>query len=298
MNIAMVVIMFFIVCLPFLHKYSLFFWIALFIIKNIMGKKFIISEDERNRILGLHETAKNNYGTVISEQYAGVAFGAEQNGLKMEKIETKEQGEAPKVAGNNPPATSLDSNYLGRINNMIPSYEVIKPYAINVPEDVNMLGMPDKDYDSLKKGLMAYNGVAQNKINLPVASPDWKKWYIDNIGVDFDKVIKDPNAPLSLTPEQNQKLTAIWKPNGPKLIKLRQALEEMAKYAQTNPNINVSANVNSKNPPNKNFEKKLRDVASSLGIDYPGLRSYANVFGQYAPFGNDNLVRAWYPTQA
>jgi hypothetical protein len=290
--------MFFIVCLPFLYKYSLFFWIALFIIKNIMGKKFIISEDERNRILGLHETAKNNYGTVISEQYAGVAFGAEQNGLKMEKIETKEQGEAPKVAGNNPPATSLDSNYLGRINNMIPSYEVINPYAINVPEDVNMVGMSDKDYDTLKKGLMAYNGVAQNKINLPVASPDWKKWYIDNIGVDFDKVIKDPNASLSLTPEQNQKLTAIWKPNGPKLIKLRQALEEMAKYAQTNPNINVSANVNSKNPPNKNFEKKLRDVASSLGIDYPGLRSYANVFGQYAPFGNDNLVRAWYPTQA
>jgi hypothetical protein len=298
MNIAMVVMMFFIVCLPFLYKYSLFFWIALFIIKNIMGKKFIISEDERNRILGLHETAKNNYGTVISEQYAGVAFGAEQNGLKMEKIETKEQGEAPKVAGNNPPATSLDSNYLGRINNMIPSYEVINPYAINVPEDVNMVGMSDKDYDTLKKGLMAYNGVAQNKINLPVASPDWKKWYIDNIGVDFDKVIKDPNASLSLTPEQNQKLTAIWKPNGPKLIKLRQALEEMAKYAQTNPNINVSANVNSKNPPNKNFEKKLRDVASSLGIDYPGLRSYANVFGQYAPFGNDNLVRAWYPTQA
>jgi hypothetical protein len=294
----MVVMMFFIVCLPFLYKYSLFFWIALFIIKNIMGKKFIISEDERNRILGLHETAKNNYGTVISEQYAGVAFGAEQNGLKMEKIETKEQGEAPKVAGNNPPATSLDSNYLGRINNMIPSYEVINPYAINVPEDVNMVGMSDKDYDTLKKGLMAYNGVAQNKINLPVASPDWKKWYIDNIGVDFDKVIKDPNASLSLTPEQNQKLTAIWKPNGPKLIKLRQALEEMAKYAQTNPNINVSANVNSKNPPNKNFEKKLRDVASSLGIDYPGLRSYANVFGQYAPFGNDNLVRAWYPTQA
>jgi hypothetical protein len=298
MNIAMVVMMFFIVCLLFLYKYSLFFWIALFIIKNIMGKKFIISEDERNRILGLHETAKNNYGTVISEQYAGVAFGAEQNGLKMEKIETKEQGEAPKVAGNNPPATSLDSNYLGRINNMIPSYEVINPYAINVPEDVNMVGMSDKDYDTLKKGLMAYNGVAQNKINLPVASPDWKKWYIDNIGVDFDKVIKDPNASLSLTPEQNQKLTAIWKPNGPKLIKLRQALEEMAKYAQTNPNINVSANVNSKNPPNKNFEKKLRDVASSLGIDYPGLRSYANVFGQYAPFGNDNLVRAWYPTQA
>jgi hypothetical protein len=263
-----------------------------------MGKKFIISEDERNRILGLHETAKNNYGTVISEQYAGVAFGAEQNGLKMEKIETKEQGEAPKVAGNNPPATSLDSNYLGRINNMIPTYEIMQTYATSVPKDVNMIGLSDKDYEMLNKGLMAYNQIAQTKINLPVSSPDWKKWYMDNIGVDFSKVLKDPEATLALTPQQQQTLDAIWKPNGPKLIKLRQALEEMAKYAQTNPNINVSANVNSKNPPNKNFEKKLRDVASSLGIDYPGLRSYANVFGQYAPFGNDNLVRAWYPTQA
>jgi hypothetical protein len=56
-----------------------------------MGKKFIISEDERNRILGLHETAKNNYGTVISEQYAGVAFGAEQNGLRIKKVEATEQ---------------------------------------------------------------------------------------------------------------------------------------------------------------------------------------------------------------
>ena len=28
---------------------------------------------------------------VIEEQYAGVAFGAEQNGLRIEKIETKEQ---------------------------------------------------------------------------------------------------------------------------------------------------------------------------------------------------------------
>ena len=28
---------------------------------------------------------------VIEEQYAGVAFGAEQNGLKFNKIETKEQ---------------------------------------------------------------------------------------------------------------------------------------------------------------------------------------------------------------
>jgi hypothetical protein len=56
-----------------------------------MGKKFIISEDERNRILGLHETAKSDYGTVISEQYAGVAFGGEQNGLKIKKMETTEQ---------------------------------------------------------------------------------------------------------------------------------------------------------------------------------------------------------------
>jgi hypothetical protein len=60
-----------------------------------MSRKFIISEDERARILGLHETAKINHGTVISEQSMGVAFVDEQNGLKIKKMDTREQSAQP-----------------------------------------------------------------------------------------------------------------------------------------------------------------------------------------------------------
>ena len=57
-----------------------------------MSRKFIISEDERARILGLHETAKSNHGTVISEQSIGIGFkSGEPNGLKIKKIEATEQ---------------------------------------------------------------------------------------------------------------------------------------------------------------------------------------------------------------
>ena len=63
-----------------------------------MKNRFVISEDERNRILGLHETAKSQHGTVLNEQYTGVAFGGEQNGLKIKKMETKEQAVGAPVA--------------------------------------------------------------------------------------------------------------------------------------------------------------------------------------------------------
>jgi hypothetical protein len=68
-----------------------------------MSRKFIISEDERARILGLHETAKSNHGTVISEQSMGVGFmSGEPNGLKIKKEEPTEQitkGVPQKTAG-------------------------------------------------------------------------------------------------------------------------------------------------------------------------------------------------------
>ena len=67
-----------------------------------MSRKFIISEDERARILGLHETAKSNHGTVISEQSIGVGFmSGEPNGLKIEKNENMEQVQ-PGIAGGAP----------------------------------------------------------------------------------------------------------------------------------------------------------------------------------------------------
>jgi hypothetical protein len=90
-----------------------------------MKKSILLNEDEKNRILNLHETAKNLYENkkpvsqikegnskkenmkkvikltesdlekivrrVIEEQYMGVAFGGEQNGLQIKKMETKEQ---------------------------------------------------------------------------------------------------------------------------------------------------------------------------------------------------------------
>jgi len=104
--------------------------------KIIMKKSILLNEDEKNRILNLHETAKNLYENkkpvssiketntkkedmkkvikltesdlerivrrVIEEQYMGVAFGGEQNGLRIKKVEATEQvmaagGEDPKV---------------------------------------------------------------------------------------------------------------------------------------------------------------------------------------------------------
>lgn len=101
-----------------------------------MKKSLLLNEDEKNRILNLHETAKNLYENkkpvssiketntkkedmkkvikltesdlerivkrVIEEQYMGVAFGGEQNGLRIKKVEATEQvmatgGEDPKV---------------------------------------------------------------------------------------------------------------------------------------------------------------------------------------------------------
>jgi hypothetical protein len=89
-----------------------------------MKKSILLNEDEKNRILNLHETAKNLYENkkpisqikesnskkenmkkvikltesdlekivrrVIKESM-GVGFGAEPNGLRIEKMETKEQ---------------------------------------------------------------------------------------------------------------------------------------------------------------------------------------------------------------
>lgn len=100
--------------------------------KIIMKKSILLNEDEKSRILNLHETAKNLYENkkpvssikedktkkedmkkvikltesdlekivrrVIEEQYMGVAFGGEQNGLKIKKMETKEQAMGTQVA--------------------------------------------------------------------------------------------------------------------------------------------------------------------------------------------------------
>ena len=53
-----------------------------------MRKLFNIDQDEKNRILEMHENATKRH---YLNEYSGVAFGDEQNGLKIEKVETKEQ---------------------------------------------------------------------------------------------------------------------------------------------------------------------------------------------------------------
>jgi hypothetical protein len=53
-----------------------------------MRKLFNIDQDEKNRILEMHENAAKRH---YLNEYSGVAFGDEQNGLKFEKVETKEQ---------------------------------------------------------------------------------------------------------------------------------------------------------------------------------------------------------------
>jgi hypothetical protein len=53
-----------------------------------MRKLFNIDQDEKNRILEMHENATKRH---YLNEYSGVAFGGEQNGLKIEKVETTEQ---------------------------------------------------------------------------------------------------------------------------------------------------------------------------------------------------------------
>jgi hypothetical protein len=114
--------------------------------KISMKKSILLNEDEKNRILNLHETAKNLYENkkpvssvkedktkkedmkkvikltesdlekivrrVIEEQYMGVAFGGEQNGLKIKKVEATEQTAPAKTPTNMTPSqTQMKPTY-------------------------------------------------------------------------------------------------------------------------------------------------------------------------------------------
>jgi len=120
--------------------------------KIIMKKLILLNEDEKSRILNLHETAKNLYENkkptslikednvkkeemkkiikltesdlekivkrVIEEQYMGVAFGGEQNGLKIRKAEANEQAQAgglPQgLVTDNPEAVTVKQSINGK----------------------------------------------------------------------------------------------------------------------------------------------------------------------------------------
>jgi len=120
-----------------------------------MKKSILLNEDEKSRILNLHETAKNLYENkkpvssikedkskkenmkkvikltesdlekivrrVIEEQYMGVAFGGEQNGLQIKKMETKEQMEQPAVTGGAPvDKKQIYNQLISKINQFLP----------------------------------------------------------------------------------------------------------------------------------------------------------------------------------
>ena len=125
--------------------------------KITMKKSILLNEDEKNRILNLHETAKNLYENkkpvssikednskkenmkkvikltesdlekivrrVIEEQYMGVAFaGGEPNGLKIKKVEATEQAPVqPGVTGGAPvDKKQIYNSDIAKINQFLP----------------------------------------------------------------------------------------------------------------------------------------------------------------------------------
>ena len=82
-----------------------------------MRKLFNIDQEEKNRILEMHENAtKRHY---LNE--TGVAFGDEPNGLKIKKMETKEQIEQPGVTGGAPvDKKQIYNSDIAKINEFLP----------------------------------------------------------------------------------------------------------------------------------------------------------------------------------
>ena len=152
-----------------------------------MSRKFIISEDERARILGLHETAKNNHGTVISEQSMGVGFmSGEPNGLKIKKGETTEQVAAGQTAQSQPAAQPQGSGVpnLSIFDKYIPSKEEVMDYVkglngLSSEEEIEK-SLASPFYTKMYKLIAPFerNVDIANK-TLPEQGENWKEWYFD-----------------------------------------------------------------------------------------------------------------------
>ena len=86
-----------------------------------MRKLFNIDQDEKNRILEMHVSANKRH---YLNEYSGVAFGDEQNGLKIEKMETKEQSVATPPTGNVAAAQPkpVDPAILSKIQGTFPKH--------------------------------------------------------------------------------------------------------------------------------------------------------------------------------
>ena len=222
-----------------------------------MGKKFIISEDERNRILNLHETAKNNHGTLMSEQYAGVAFGAEQNGLRIKKVEATEQVAAGQAQPASQPQASGVPN-LSIFDKYVPSNAEMQQYVKSLSgaktqEEIEA-SLKSQFYTKLSKILntMELNIPIEQK-TLPTQDERWREWYLakglakkDNSGnIQFDFDALDAKAP-QLFAQAAQKYD--WD-------KIKQALGVIQQFAKQYPN-------------DKMYSPNFNEYYKKAGIDY------------------------------
>jgi hypothetical protein len=173
--------------------------------KIIMKKSILLNEDERSRILNLHETAKNLYENkkpvssikedkskkenmkkvikltesdlekivrrVIEEQYMGVAFGGEQNGLQIKKMETKEQVVATPPTGNvsAPQPKRVDQAIVSKIESTFP-----KPSKDSATGRLAFLrGDDSQKYDKVVKFLLNTSyGKMAGVVDLSTITPD------------------------------------------------------------------------------------------------------------------------------
>jgi hypothetical protein len=172
--------------------------------KIIMKKSILLNEDEKNRILNLHETAKNLYENkkpvssiketntkkedmkkvikltesdlekivrrVIEEQYMGVAFGGEQNGLQIKKMETKEQNLGTVAQSTNVAAKpKVDQATISRVQSTFPT-----PVKDSTTGKFSFVrGNDSPKYDNLIKFIKGYTfGNSLKVVDLSTIGPD------------------------------------------------------------------------------------------------------------------------------
>ena len=231
-----------------------------------MGKKFIISEDERNRILGLHETAKNNYGTVISEQYAGVAFGAEQNGLRIKKVEATEQVVAGQPAAQ--PAAQPQSAgvpNLSVLDKYVPSNDEMMQYVksmsgLKTDEEIEK-SLQNPFYTKLSKILNTVESQLRiEQKSLPPQDENWREWYVSK-----GLATKDNSGNVKFVDDITSKGPAVFIQAAQKYDwdKVKQALGVVLQFAKQYPN-------------DKMYSPNFNTFYKKAGIDYNTMaRAYA-----------------------
>ena len=171
-----------------------------------MSRKFNISEDERARILGLHETAKINHGTVISEQSMGVAFGGEQNGLKIKKEENMEQAAAVGQPQASPTQQSPIQTNLAVFDKYVPSQQEIGQLLASLKGTSDTSGLQTLMANQGYKKISSIMNKIESQLpwdarTFPPTDENWLSWYkskglIDDNGNMFPDKIDEVFAPM------------------------------------------------------------------------------------------------------